>query len=243
MRDMSSNFRFLSGAYFLAYYFPRSQGSPDKVSDYILHFKGNKEPETTKWIALSSREVQKYIINIDIIVRVLSSTELNATGHSSLDRLGATLAKYTNSKYEKQLLSKIRNTRSLKYLSRDERQEEINGSYKFQKSHIVESYKPTILLIDDIVTSGSTIREVNRAIKSTLPSCKLFFFTIGKTFDSWKDEDANNYSILEEFNKSANEIFNYVDTSQNNPDYQPEPPQPEPPQPEPPQPEPPDLPP
>jgi hypothetical protein len=55
------------------------------------------------------------------------------------------------------------------------------------------------LLIDDIVTCGSTIIEVNRVIKSVLRSCKLFFFTIGKTFDSWKDENANNYSILDEF--------------------------------------------
>jgi hypothetical protein len=75
MRDMSSKFQFLSGAYFLAYYFPKSSSISDNVSKFILQFKKNNEPITSKWIALSSREVCDQVKNIDIIVRVLSSNE------------------------------------------------------------------------------------------------------------------------------------------------------------------------
>ncbi|MBT6048131.1 MAG: hypothetical protein HOG49_15085 [Candidatus Scalindua sp.] len=216
MHNMSSNFQFLSGAYFLAYYIPRSHESTDKVSSYILHFKKNKEPITSKWIALSSKEVCDHILNIDLIVRVLSSTELIASGNTSLDRLGATLAKYTGSKYEKQLLKKTRNTRSLKYLSRAERLEEIEGSYEFQRSQIVPHNNPRILLIDDIVTTGSTIREVNRAIKSILPNCRLYFFTIGKTYDSWASYDQSNEMIRRELTKSLERIESCIQPEPNN---------------------------
>lgn len=208
MHNMSSTFSFLSGTYYLAYYFPRKQGNNDTVSEYILHFKDNKEPYTTKWIALASREVTANIKDIDIIVRVLGSTELTASGHTSLDKLGESLAKHTNSVYVKSALNKKRQTRPLKFLSRAERQQELNGLYTFQKPKTISSNNPNILLIDDIVTSGTTLKEVNRAIKTVLPQCRLFFFSIGKTYDNWKDGVVTNSAILREFRKSANEIYN-----------------------------------
>jgi len=204
MHNMSHHYSFLSGAYHLAYYFPRNHGNPDKVSDYILSFKDNKEPYTSKWIALATREIKNNISSIDLVVRVLSSTELTATGSTSLDRLGATVSKYTNSKYEKTALRKTRHTQSLKFLSKADRQREINGSYVFNMPSSIFSNTPKILLIDDIVTSGTTIREVNRAIKEKLPNCSLFFFTIGKTHSSG---DVHNRNILREFRKSDKEIF------------------------------------
>lgn len=204
MHNMSSNYSFLSGAYHLAYYFPRTHGNPDTVSDYILNFKGNEEPNTSKWIALATREIKNKINNIDLIVRVLSSAELTATGGTALDKLGATIAKFTNSNYDNSALKKTRQTQSLKYLSRAERQREINGAYIFNKPSSIRSNSPRILLIDDIVTSGTTIREVNRAIKAALPNCSLYFFTIGKTH---RASDVNNGKILGEFRKSAKEIF------------------------------------
>ena len=208
MHNMSSTFNFLSGAYHLAYYFPRKYGTNDTVSEYILHFKDNREPYTTKWIALATREVAVKIKDIDIVVRVLGSTELTASGHTSLDKLGVILAKHTNSVYVKSALNKKRQTRPLKFLSRAERQQELNGLYTFQKPKTISSNNPNILLIDDIVTSGTTLKEVNRAIKTVLPQCRLFFFSIGKTYDNWKDGVVTNSAILREFRKSANEIYN-----------------------------------
>jgi len=205
MHNMSSSYSFLSGAYHLAYYFPRIHGNADTVSEYILYFKDNKEPHTSKWIELATREIRNNIKNIDLIVRVLNSSELSASGGTSLDRLGATIAKYANSNYEKSALRKTRHTKSLKFLSKAERQREINGSYIFQKPLIISRNNPRILLIDDIVTSGTTIREVNRAIKAVLPNCSLFFFTIGKSRQS---RDVNNSNILREFRRSEKEIFN-----------------------------------
>jgi len=204
---MSSTFSFLSGAYHLAYYFPRKQGNSDAVSEYILHFKDNKEPFTTKWIALATREVSANIKNINIVVRVLGSTELTASGYSSLDKLGASIAKHTNSVYVKSALNKKRQTRPLKFLSRVERQQELNGLYTFKKPTNISSNNPNILLIDDIVTSGTTLNEVNRAIKAVLPKCRLFFFSIGKTYDNWRDGEVTNSTILKEFRKLANEII------------------------------------
>jgi len=216
MHNMSSSYSFLSGAYHLAYYFPRIHGNPDTVSDYILNFKDNEEPNTSKWIALATREIKDNITNIDLIVRVLSSAELTATGGTSLDKLGDTIAKYSNSNYDNSALKKTRHTQSLKFLSKTERQREINGAYIFNKPSSISSNSPRILLIDDIVTSGTTIREVNRAIKAVLPNCSLYFFTIGKTH---RASDVNNRIILNEFRKSPKEIFNNSNQS-NSPQVQ-----------------------
>lgn len=56
------------------------------------------------------------------------------------------------------------------------------------------------------MTSGTTLNEVNRAIKAVLPKCRLFFFSIGKTYDNRIDGEVTNSTILKEFRKPANEI-------------------------------------
>ncbi len=207
MHSISNRFNFLAGAYHLAYYFPRNHGNNDVISNYILHFKDNVEPYTAKWIALASREVPRAIKDIDMIVRVLGSSEMEASGRTSLDKLGTTLVKHTNSFYSKSSLRKLKQTRQFKKLSLAERKREVHGLYIFQKPIELLSNSPKILLIDDIITSGTTIKEINRAIKLAIPHSMIYFFSIGKTFDSWRDVNATNTDIELEFHKSVSEIL------------------------------------
>jgi len=196
MLDISNRFNFLAGAYHLAYYFPRNHGGNDDVSEHILHFKDNVEPWTGKWISIASDELNSAIPAIDIVIRVLGSTERSASGNTSLDKLARSLAKRKNAIYAQNSLTKTRSTRALKYLSRAERQQELNGLYRFTRPKQLKKNNPVILLIDDIITSGTTIKEVNRAVKTILPGCNLYVFSVGKTYDSWNDKDVNNDNIL-----------------------------------------------
>ena len=142
-----------------------------------------------------------------MVVRVLSSTETIPVGTTALDKLGATIAKYTNSKYHRNSLSKTREARKLKFLGKNDRIEELNNLYNFVSPQEITTKYPNILIIDDITTTGSTIKEINRTIKSVLPGCNVYFFCIGKTSDHTTTNQNINKRILEEFNKTPKQIF------------------------------------
>ena len=100
LKDISSKFnQVVNGAYHLAHYHPRYLGQDDEVSNILLKCKDNIEPWVTRWANYAASELSG-LTDIDIIVRVLSSHETEATNKISLDVLGEALESIlSNSKY------------------------------------------------------------------------------------------------------------------------------------------------
>ena len=57
------------------------------------------------------------------------------------------------------------------------------------------------MILDDVTTTGSTIKELYRTIHEKYPNCPVHAFVLGKTFDSWTDGEENNNQLLIRFNK------------------------------------------
>ena len=116
---------------------------------------------------------------IDIIVRVLGHDELKADFKNlPLDELGKSIGR--------QLMQGIipRSTENrykqvVKVFKQENRENELQNKYIFRAADNVEDI--SILIIDDITTTGSTISEVCRAIREKLPSASIYFFALGKT--------------------------------------------------------------
>jgi predicted amidophosphoribosyltransferase len=61
-----------------------------------------------------------------------------------------------------------------------EREETINGCYTVSNSQHQFNNK-NILIIDDVCTSGTTIKEIIRALKEVWPNGHYYFCFLGKT--------------------------------------------------------------
>ena len=171
----------LKKCYYLHDYLPKSKFSQDENSKLILDFKDNGS-SVSNWCNEASNACREAFSNtyIDIIVRVLGHDELKADFKNlPLDELGKSIGKAINARYYPQILQKTDTNRSLKFLSRENRENELQNKYIFRAAD--NKGDISILIIDDITTTGSTISEVCRAIREKLPSASIYFFALGKT--------------------------------------------------------------
>jgi len=199
IKNISSKYNHIvNGAFHLAHYHPRYLGQDDEVSNLLLKFKDNIDPWVTRWANHAASELSG-LTDIKIIVRVLSSNETNFVSKISLDKLGEALEiTLPNSKYLPTALTKLRHTKPLKTLkTKKEREAELSGVYSFQLSKDYSgSSDLTVLVIDDIITSGTTLKEIARAISAVYPKLKIVFFALGQTYDSWAGGPSSNEDIL-----------------------------------------------
>jgi len=199
LKDISNRFHHhVSEAFHLAHYHPRYLGKDDEVSNLLLKFKDNVHPWVSRWAIHAAVELT-VLSDLDIVVRVLSSDETIATNKISLDILGEAIEKTSiNLKYLPSTLSKSRTTKPLKMLkTKSEREKELAGVYSFKlPKGYSDTSKISVLVIDDIVTSGTTLKEVARAISAVSSEIKIIFFALGQTYNSWAGGPSSNDDIL-----------------------------------------------
>ena len=189
----------ISQVYFAAYHRPTSSGLQDSVSHCIQDFRQWIEPQTSRWISL----VVPMICNagpFDVIVRALRSGELAAQVNGPVDRLCEAIAQQSGALYSPELLVKTRTTRTLQGLGgRVAHQKELAGAYEFRGADIKKSSR--ILVVDDIMSTGSTLEAVGSAIKQSLPNSEIVGFVLGKA------GMASNAHLDPEYFVAPEEIF------------------------------------
>jgi len=169
----------------LGYYFKKYSQHNDQISESIRdHFKVNDVTHVNFWSDIAATALEDYFsgaeLHIDHVVRALGSSELQATGQSPLDTLCKAIAESLQSSYSTDLLHKSHATRPLKQTNmRSEREEELDGVYKISEGIIGSS--DTILLVDDISTSGTTSKIIAQEIKTKYPNVEIYFFVLAKT--------------------------------------------------------------
>ncbi len=75
-------------------------------------------------------------------------------------------------------LSLIIKNQSLKFLSKENRENQLKGIYTYKPSN---KNPKSLLLIDDVTTTGTTIAEVCRAIYKSSPDTEIYFLALAKT--------------------------------------------------------------
>ncbi|HVD99448.1 MAG TPA: hypothetical protein VNB90_14665 [Cytophagaceae bacterium] len=164
--------------YFLCYYIP-SRNDVTILSNLLISFKNNEPTDIIdEFCEWASTELSKEKIKVSIIVRALRSKETKVNTEIALDILGHRLATSLGASYKHDILKKTRFTYPLKRLEFNERPTEINNTYYFDYDC---SEEDSILIIDDIYTSGATISEIIRSIRVKAPDIPICFFTLGKT--------------------------------------------------------------
>jgi hypothetical protein len=169
----------LDHVYFSTYHHALRDGPKDTVSQYLRDFNDGVEPQTSRWISFAAPLICS-AGPFDVIVRVLRSGELSASGTSALDRLCTAIALQSGAIYSPERLVKTRTTRTLQGLGgRAAHRKELAGAYAFEGSAVKAGAR--ILVVDDILTTGSTLEIVASAIKKSLPDAGVVGFVLGKT--------------------------------------------------------------
>lgn len=79
---------------------------------------------------------------------------------------------------EIKILRKARNDKEQKDLSKEERLRNLSGSFKITQNIIKNLKCPNFLLVDDVMTTGSTLNECGKCIKESFPKSKIFALVI-----------------------------------------------------------------
>jgi predicted amidophosphoribosyltransferase len=177
--------------YYLCHYLPLSAGA-DTLSRSLLKFKRSIRPDLHAWIDCTLEVFHNIPLSPGtIILRALrhDETRVHESPPSALDLLGQSLAASFQCQYLPSLLCKSRPTLSNKGLTRDQRETELNDVYSIAQKNLPPH--PTFLLIDDILTTGTTIRTIIHTLHQAFPLSPLQVFTLAKADN---DPDLNRSS-------------------------------------------------
>lgn len=105
-----------------------------------------------------------YKHEFDMIISVpLHKTRQRKRGYNQAYLISKELSRIMQLPEESDLLTRIKNTSSQSLLHRDERSSNVTNAFKVIDVNKVKGKK--ILLIDDVLTSGSTVNECSRVLK------------------------------------------------------------------------------
>ncbi|HMI60987.1 MAG TPA: hypothetical protein VK518_08765 [Puia sp.] len=169
--------------YYLCKYLPLSAGV-DPLSRSLLKFKRGIQPDLDAWIESTLEVFHNIPLSPDtIIIRALrhDETQVHESPPASLDLLGQALAATFQCQFRPSLLCKSRTTLSNKGLTRNQRETELNDVYSLAQENLPLPDPPTpFLLIDDILTTGTTIRTIIHTLHQAFPLSPLQIFTLAR---------------------------------------------------------------
>jgi competence protein ComFC len=93
-------------------------------------------------------------------------------GFNQSQLLAARIAQYLELPYCK-VLTKSKETRNQAELERSDRLVNVRDSFAMRPNLPISLKKRTILIVDDVCTTGSTLNECARVIRSNTPSCRV----------------------------------------------------------------------
>ncbi len=169
----------INEAYYVSYHHAMRAGYQDRISKSLNDFKEGIEPQASKWVSLAAPIIctaQPF----DVVVRALRSVETSASAGLGLDRLCEAIASKSGSVYAPERLSKSRATRTLPGLGgRVARQKELADAFTFDGTGLDATAR--ILVVDDILTTGSTLEAIAVAVRKSLPEAAIIGFVLGKS--------------------------------------------------------------
>ena len=157
---------------FLAYY-------KDEIKSELIKFKQDKNHAVTRWLTMIAKLDIASLPKVDYIVRALGSKEIKVKS-SPIDKIGIILSSKLKAPYIPQILEK-KETRQLKFLNRQERMIAIKNSYKCVGGVPLDKHA-SILVIDDVITTGATGNEISKVLKETYGSgINIYYFALVQT--------------------------------------------------------------
>lgn len=169
--------------FFLGYYL-------SGIKQEVWAFKDGNEGAIDRWVN-KTIELSESLPKIDFVVRALGHAELDTSVNGSpLDLLGSRLAASIDASYRPDCIQKSRILVKSTKCSAKEREQQAHGVYTVDRDIIgFANYADlTFLVVDDVLTSGATTRDISRALSDTYPRARIYIFTLVKTVHRSQDK-------------------------------------------------------
>lgn len=150
-----------------------------EIKKTILLFKFFNRPDYhIGFSRLACKILEQENVRFDAVVCVpLHKKSLKMRGYNQSALIAKRIAEHFNVPFYEDLIVKTKNTKRQSELKLSDRKKNIKGAFKLSKPKRIE--EKTVLLVDDIYTSGSTIKE---AAKTCAQHCKdIVAFTVART--------------------------------------------------------------
>ena len=148
------------------------------VADSMFRFKNKGREEYAEFYAKAIYEVKKEFIESihpDALVPVpIHRTRLAQRGYNQAYLIARELSKLSEIPVNSKLIERVKKTDPLKNLGHSQRQNNLKKAFKITSDDVKLK---TIIIIDDIYTTGSTIDEIARTIHEKV-NCKIYFLTV-----------------------------------------------------------------
>ena len=143
------------------------------VKKLIIDFKFKNRKNISLTLKKYVKDILKELIiseQIDIVIPVPASTKrITERGFNQVEEL----LKSCDIPFEN--IKRIKNTKYMYTLNNKEKREEnIKNAFKIENSY----FKKNILIVDDIVTTGSTLSELKQEIEITQNTNKVILFSL-----------------------------------------------------------------
>ena len=153
-----------------------------QIRKLLIDYKFNDKPylyKTFSKIILNSKTMTDFINNYEIIIPVpIHKKRLNSRGYNQSELLAREISrKLKNIKILNKLLIKTENNVAQSTLSKEERISNVKNIYKVRNDGLIKG--KSIILLDDIYTTGNTVNECSRVLKEN-GAREIGIFTISK---------------------------------------------------------------
>ncbi|MDO6491137.1 MAG: phosphoribosyltransferase family protein [Cellulophaga sp.] len=133
------------------------------VKNIIHHLKYKNQQQIGTFFGRWYAQLIKERLDIDIVVPVpLHKKKLTKRGYNQVTLFGQELAEHLNADYQEDVLFKTANTRTLTKRNRFARWKVNQDLYKLTNEENIAG--KTILLVDDVITTGATIEACATAL-------------------------------------------------------------------------------
>jgi len=189
--------------YYLGYY-------KDPIKEKIFGFKNKKDKEVSEWNSIIEDNITS-LPKVNYIVRALGHDEITIK-NTSLDRTGKLISEHMSAKYIPDILIKNSESKKSTTMGAQERKKEIRGKYSINKKHPeygnLHGKTRTILIIDDVYTTGATMNEITRVLSNEFSLIKIYIFSLVQTkkFSDTPQMQYHNYNLFKMLEYSNRKI-------------------------------------
>lgn len=110
---------------------------------------------------------EKEILNeFELIIPVpLYKTKYRERGYNQSDYICTGINRYLDIKFVPHLVDRVRHTSTQTKLTREQRFDNMKDAFELNKKYKDQIYGKSIIVVDDVVTTGSTMNEVIKVLK------------------------------------------------------------------------------
>lgn len=153
-----------------------------QIRKLLIDYKFNNKSylyKTFASIILSNKKMINFINNYEIIIPVpIHKKRFNCRGYNQSELLAREISrKLKNIQFLNKLLIKTENNVAQSTLTKEERILNVKNIYKVQNNNLIK--EKSIILLDDIYTTGNTVNECSRLLKKN-GAREIGIFTISK---------------------------------------------------------------